>query len=93
VNKFNLAKNVSLLYPSHSLSTQATADSVCWQLCPGMDLDEVHQEDTQAAQSMISGFWTVYVNIIVYFFLVLFSHGAFFKYLVFLVLIVTIFQG
>ncbi len=29
---FESCKNVSLLYPSHLLSAQATADSVCWQL-------------------------------------------------------------
>ncbi len=54
-------------------------------------LDGANQEEMQANQYPISGYQTVYVNIIIYVQLVLFSYGAFLKYLVSLVLIVTIF--
>jgi hypothetical protein len=85
------SKDVLLLHPSHSAHTQATAGSVHWQPYRGMGLDGANQEETQAKQYSISGCQKVYINIIIYVQLVLFSYGAFLKYLVRLVLIVTIF--
>jgi hypothetical protein len=58
-----------------------------------MGLDGANQEEMQAQTNTRRGCRTVYVNIIIYFQLVLFSYGAFLKYLVGLVLIVTIFLG
>jgi hypothetical protein len=86
-------KNVPLFHASHSPPTQATTDSVHWQLYRGIDLDIAQQENMQAAQFVLSGCRTVHVNITIYFFLVLFSHGAFSKYHAYLVLIVPTFLG
>ncbi len=48
------SKDVPLFHPSQSPPTQATKDSVHWQPYREMDLDGVHQEVTQAAESVIS---------------------------------------
>jgi hypothetical protein len=85
------SKDVPLFHPSQSPPTQATKDSVHWQPYREMDLYGVHQEVTQAAESVISG-----CRVCQYYHLFpagIASYEALLKYLVCLVLIVTIFLG
>jgi hypothetical protein len=72
--------------PLQTQSTGSPAEGWTW-------MEHNHREGTQEAQCLVSQCWTVYINITTYFLLVLFSHGSFLKYLVCLVLIVTIFLG
>ncbi len=64
------SRDMPLLHSSHSTPppTQASIDSVHLQPCRGVDLDGAHQEGSVVAKSMISGCWTIYLNIAIIYF-------------------------
>jgi hypothetical protein len=80
------SKDVLLLHPSHSAHTQATAGLVHWQPYRGMAWMVQTKKRRKQTNTRLAD-----VNSIIYFQMVLFSYGAFLKYLVCLVLIATIF--
>jgi hypothetical protein len=89
------SRDMPLLHSSHSTPppTQASIDSVHLQPCRGVDLNGAHQEGSVVAKSMISGCWTIYLNIaIIYFPSSTTFFRALLKYFVCLVLITIFFR-